>query len=94
MDTNVIDTPALESELKQARLVMVGADAVTSQYLVNGTPTLELARVANGVIPIYVVCETIKFAMSIPAEPGFDRVPLALVSALVTEKGVESQEVV
>ena len=89
---DVIGMSALESEVRQARLVIVGADAITPHYVVNGTPSLELARVANGVIPFYVVCETIKFAMSIPTEPGYDRVPLALVTALVTEEGALNRE--
>ena len=45
----------------RADMVLVGADAVTVDSVVNGAPTAELAAAALDRVPLYVVCETIKF---------------------------------
>jgi translation initiation factor 2B subunit (eIF-2B alpha/beta/delta family) len=80
----------------RADLVLCGADCVSLHgWLLNGTPALELAQTAwRKKRPFYVVSETMKIdarglTAGLPAsEPGFDRVPLEMVSGLVTEKGV------
>ena len=70
-----------------ADLVLVGADAVTADSVVNGAPTAELAAAALDRVPLYVVCETIKFTDEAAAAPGDDRVPLEQVTDVVTENG-------
>jgi translation initiation factor 2B subunit (eIF-2B alpha/beta/delta family) len=72
----------------RAHLTMVGADAVTPAFVVNGAPTLALAEAASGRSPFYVVCETAKFAPCAFAPSGYDLVPLRLVRCIVTEQGV------
>jgi translation initiation factor 2B subunit (eIF-2B alpha/beta/delta family) len=80
----------------RADFILCGADAVSLHgWLINGAPSLELAGLAvRKKKPFYTVCETAKFdargflAGLQQAEPGFDIVPLELVSAIVTERGV------
>ena len=72
----------------RAHLTIVGADAVTPAFVVNGAPTRALAEAASGRSPFYVVCETVKFAPSAFASSGYDLIPLRLVRGIVTEQGV------
>ena len=88
----VVDERGVDDAMARVRLALVGADAVTRAHVVNGAPTLALARAADGRVPLYVVCETIKFTPDVPATPGYDRVPLALVSGIATEDGLLTGE--
>ena len=76
----------------RATLALVGADAVAPGCIVNGTPTLALAQASKGRIPFYVVCETVKMVAQAVAAPGYDAVPIELVTAVVTEDGAHSPE--
>ena len=76
--------------LEAVDVVLVGADAVTPDYVVNGSPSLALARVARGRTPFRVVCETVKFTGDVCLQPGYDRVPMALVEAIVTQDGAQT----
>jgi len=84
----------------RADLVLCGADGVSLHgWLINGTPSLELAQTAlRKKRPLYAVCETSKIdARGLTAglpepEPGFDMVPLEMLSGLVTEKGMMKPE--
>jgi translation initiation factor 2B subunit (eIF-2B alpha/beta/delta family) len=80
----------------RADTVLIGADSVSLQgWLLNGSPALEVAEIAGRrTIPVYSICDKAKFdirgfitGMRRP-EPGFDMVPLELVSAFVTESGL------
>ena len=81
--------------ISKADKALVGADSITGDgYLINGKPTFSLAQVAKSKnIPLYVACESSKFTIrgyvtkSAELEPGFDRIPLDLVTAIITEKG-------
>ena len=90
LTARVFGVDASEDIIAQADLAIVGADAVTPSFAVNGEPTLALARAASGRIPLYLVCESIKLISDIGHEPGYDRVPLDLVKGIVTEEGVMS----
>ena len=84
----------------RADLMLCGADSISLHgWLMNGTPSLELAQMAQRRRrPVHAVCETSKIdARGLMAgldqiEPGFDQVPLDLVTGLVTEKGVLQAE--
>ena len=88
--------------ISKADKALVGADSITADgYLVNGKPTLLLAQAAkNKKIPLYVVCESAKFtirgyiAKSKELEPGFDRIPIDLVTGIITEKGTMQPDLV
>ena len=69
-------------------MAIVGADAVSPGFVVNGSPSLHLAESICGLSPFYVVCERIKFAREVEAADGFDRIPISLVSGVITEDGV------
>ena len=80
----------------RADTVLIGADSVSLQgWLLNGSPTLEVAEIAGRrSIPVYSICEKAKLdvrgfitGMRRP-EPGFDMVPLELVTAFITESGL------
>ena len=77
-----------EALIGRAGLALVGADAVTPESVVNGAPSLSLASAARGRIPFYVVCETVKFAREAHVEDGYDRIPMALVTGIASERGV------
>ncbi len=89
-------------------MVLVGADAVTREYVVNKIGTLLLAAH----FPLYVACTTQKFTseeveiqeenpdevlLNPPSEITvenfyFDRTPLDMVTAFVTERGILTPE--
>ena len=91
----VISDENIHLRIPKADKALVGADSITvGGHLINGTPTLTLARAAKEKkIPLYTVCETAKFDIhgyidKIPKlEPGFDKTPLDLVTGIITEKG-------
>lgn len=72
----------------RARSAIVGADAITPAFVVNGTPTLALARACSGRAPLYAIGGSVKFGEDAATPPGYDKVPMRLVSGLVTENGV------
>jgi translation initiation factor 2B subunit (eIF-2B alpha/beta/delta family) len=84
----VVDGPITKYAVGGAQLALVGADAVTAEHIVNGTPSLELAQAAKGRVPFHVVCETVKFTRESQVEHGYDRVPLALDASIATEEGL------
>lgn len=84
----VVADEALAEAVARAQVALIGADAVTPRCVVNGAPSLHLAQAARGRIPLYVVCETIKFAHEAPETPGYDQVPLSLVDGIATEVGL------
>ena len=88
LSARVVDGPITVGAVGDAQLALVGADAVTAQYIVNGTPSLELAQAAEGHVPFHVVCETVKFVRESMVERGYDRVPLDLVASIATEEGI------
>lgn len=69
-------------------MAIIGADAVTPQFIVNGSPSLHLAESVRCLAPFYVVCERIKFTRETQVADGFDRIPVSLVSGIITEDGV------
>ncbi len=91
----IISDEDIQIRISKADKAVVGADSVTADgYLINGTPTLALAQAAKKKkIPFYTICETAKFdtqgytAKTPDLEPGFDKIPLNLITGIVTEKG-------
>jgi translation initiation factor eIF-2B subunit delta len=80
----------IEAGAKTADLALVGADTVLPDgSVVNGEPTLALARAAaRAQIPFYVVADSFKWAeREVPLEEGFERIPAELVSVIITEAG-------
>jgi translation initiation factor 2B subunit (eIF-2B alpha/beta/delta family) len=91
----VITDADIHLRIAKADKALIGADSITKDgFLISGTPGLVLAKEANRKkIPVYTVCETAKFDIHGYAsklsnlEPGFDKIPLDLISGIVTEKG-------
>ena len=83
---------ATGASLHGVHAALIGADAVTPGFVVNGTPSLVLAEAVKGRAPLYVVAETLKFARRVPLSPGYDRIPLDLVTAVVSEVGVQGPD--
>ncbi len=90
VQARLVGLAELRSDMRTVQLVLTGADAVTHACIMNGIPSLALAEAAKGIAPVYVVCETIKFALSAREAEGFDRVPSSLVTGIATELGVLS----
>lgn len=88
----VIPESQLPEVLPLADCIITGADAITADgTLINGSPSLALALAArdrNPHLPFYVICEPLKFTLSIPPtlEPGFDLIPSELLTAVITAK--------
>ncbi len=87
-------------QITKASKTFLGADAITAAgYIVNGTPSLQLARASrNKQVPFYVVCESAKFDIfgyvKECTESGFDLVPLSTCTAVITEKGTMRPDLV
>ena len=77
-----------ERSSNRPSMAIVGADAVTPEFIVNGSPSLHLAESVRCLAPFYVVCERIKFTRETQVADGFDRIPVSLVSGIITEDGV------
>jgi translation initiation factor 2B subunit (eIF-2B alpha/beta/delta family) len=84
----VVDVAGLAAASGGVQAGFIGADAVTMKCVVNGTPSLDLAKAAQGRFPLYAVCESVKLIRSVPAEAGYDEVPLELFAGVVTESRV------
>ncbi|HEX7365350.1 MAG TPA: hypothetical protein VF366_09310 [Dehalococcoidia bacterium] len=91
----IIPDASINFRISKADKALVGADSITGDgYLINGKPTLLLAQAAKSKnIPFFVACESSKFTIrgyvskSAELEPGFDRIPLNLITGIITEKG-------
>lgn len=90
----------IESLVKGADLILLGADAVLADgSLINGYPSLNMAQAAFNTpknIPVYVSCETIKFTtQTFPVpEEGFDIVPAAYLNGIISKKGIITPDAV
>ena len=92
---SIVPDSQVSWQAARADLVLCGADSISLHgWLINGSPSLMLAQAAQRKRrPFYSVCETSKIdargltAGLREAEPGFDLLPLELLSGLVTEQG-------
>ena len=80
------DSLAVERTLGSVHGALIGADAVTPAFVINGVPSLAMARAVQGRVPLYVVTETLKFSRVARAAPGYDLVPVELATAVVTQE--------
>lgn len=71
-----------------ADAVLLGADAVAPEGVLNGTPSALLAAAGKGLLPIRVVCQTDKFSGGLKVAPGYDLVPMENIDEIITEEGV------
>ena len=89
----VIPDEDIRLHVSKADKVLVGADSILADVsLINGMPTHTLASAAKDEnIPFYTVCETAKFDIQgyiSEPEPGFDKTPSALITGIITERGI------
>ncbi|MEN6460578.1 MAG: hypothetical protein ABFC94_04310 [Syntrophomonas sp.] len=91
----VIPDKQIKAILPQSDMILIGADAVlTDGSIINGCPSLVLARVAAEnmpPVPVYSICESIKFypgkTLSLEEE-GFDLIPAQLIKGIITEDAI------
>ncbi|MBI4300456.1 MAG: hypothetical protein HY677_04910 [Chloroflexi bacterium] len=87
----VVPDADLAKAARGATKAVLGADSILADgSVVNGAPSLELAQAAKAAdLPLHVVSETNKFSMGGHGElePGFQRLPAAFVTRIVTEEG-------
>ena len=88
LDVETVSSLSNKRGLDRPSMAIVGADAVSPGFVVNGSPSIHLAESVRGLYPFYVVCERIKFAREVEATDGFDQIPIPLVSGVITEDGV------
>jgi translation initiation factor 2B subunit (eIF-2B alpha/beta/delta family) len=77
-------------QLKECALIIVGADWVGDDFFINKSGTLSLAQEAKRLGKgFYVLCDTTKIVPGAysPARPFFEKVPLDLATAIITEEG-------
>jgi len=88
----VLDEEALE--LASVRAVVMGADAVTPEGVVNKVKTRALVGAARSKdVPCYAVAGETKFiAEPIPLDPAFELTPLEWFTGLATPKGLLQPE--
>lgn len=87
---------SIADSVAKSNKVVVGADSILDNgSLINGAPTMAIAEAAHARrIPFYVVCESTKFSALRLAgrhlwlEEGFEVVPGALITRIVTEEGL------
>ena len=92
IETEVVPDAAVGRAASEADVALCGADAITEQAAVNKVGTMLLALAAEQAgIGFYVLAGTSKF---LPARawrpddaPAYEATPLALVDAVVTERG-------
>lgn len=84
----VLPDSAARSVVGRSDLALVGADAVSSSGVVNGTPSLALAEACAGEIPLYAVAQGLAFTGRASAERGYDLVPLERLAGVACEEGV------
>ena len=91
----VIPDESIPSYIARVDKAIIGADSILADgSLINGVPSLALAQAAiEADIPFFVVCETAKFdahgtAAKAPPEPGLEKVPVGLITGIITEKGI------
>jgi translation initiation factor 2B subunit (eIF-2B alpha/beta/delta family) len=77
----------IESVIREIDFGMIGSDAVvTDKYIINGFPSLLLAKELKKVnLPFYVVSEKLKFIDEIEMEDGFDKIPINLITKIITD---------
>ena len=72
---------------------LIGADAVTGSTVINGAPSLGLARWCfDRQLPFYVVCDSLKLSDrplvgSTALPQGMQRIPIRYVTTVITEAG-------
>jgi len=94
--TQLVPDNQLYWQMARADFALIGADAISFHgYFVNGTPSLELAKIAERrKVPVYIVCDLSKvdvngFMVELhDPEPGFDMIPLELAAGVITEAGL------
>ena len=93
-EARVINDREAVRAARTGRMVVTGADAVGPGGVVNKVGTRELAEAAAvRSTPCYVVAGTSKFlAVDLPAAHPFERTPLALFTAVLTEDGPKEPE--
>lgn len=92
---DVVADDLISQRVFDATVVWLGADAVfTDGSALNGTPSRDLAEAAHHAgRPVQIICESTKIDHStapamVVVPLGFDRIPAALISAVLTEQGV------
>jgi translation initiation factor 2B subunit (eIF-2B alpha/beta/delta family) len=93
--TSIIDDEDIDKNISGVSKAITGADTIASYgSFINGTPTLKLAEsVRKNKLPFLVICETHKFdaygfaKKNTELEKGFDRIPLNLITRIITELG-------
>ncbi len=78
-----------------ANKVLIGTDAILPQgYVINGTPSLCLAKVAQrNHLPFYVVGEMIKMSPHFfEPDQGFDIIPPSLITRIITDQEIHGED--
>jgi translation initiation factor eIF-2B subunit delta len=76
-------------DLGPLTMALIGADRLSPDgSLVNGVPSLLLAKRVYDVAPLFVAAETFKLDDSKQIDAGFEAVPAGLITGYVTDRGV------
>lgn len=84
--TNLVDPNAPTGNSGDFDFMLTGADAFTKKGdVVNGIPTLELARSIGEGLPYYVLAESFKRTDSVIVDDGFELVPAEYVTRIFSD---------
>ena len=86
--TQVLDSLSIFDAKMTTQIVLIGADAVTPRFVVNGVPSLQLAQSVWNRLPFWIVCESIKLIRDVDVEVGYDAIPAEMVTSIITEDGI------
>jgi uncharacterized protein len=66
--------------------IIIGADRVVENIgVVNGTPSLLLAKLAYNTKPVYIIAESFKNSHEIVLEPGFEFIPAKYITKVFSD---------
>ena len=91
----VIPDVDIARSIALANKALIGTDAILPQgYVINGTPSLRLAKVAQrNHLPFYVVGEMIKMSPHFfEPDQGFDIIPPSLITQIITEQEIHGED--
>ena len=83
----IINFDKLINYFNSDTISIIGADRILDDNsVINGIPSLELAKQCNSKIPFYVMAESFKKDNNLIIEEGFDLIPNHLIAEIISNK--------
>ncbi len=86
IECSIAGINAMDDYIKDGACSIIGADSIIpGEGVINGIPSLRLAKKTHGKIPFYVLGESFKIIDGMNIDEGFDFVPLNYISEIITD---------